>query len=504
MFRIVLNSIIAVVLLCSANVFAADSNKPGYMLEVVTPYSVRVFKNSCDTLHDNCTKSPVTAGAMSVVCGEARHTITAPLQGVFSLPSSRVGYLENLGKKTDIIWEYEGTRITTTSNFTADEKQQTIKTYLDKLAVEKLLTLQLGEHSGFDRSAAILFDKIRSSLPKYYRLKRSENRTERDAGVQEAPAVYNLVPTQSHMFYKYGDYTGNVELPSMEYSDVPASVVLTTNIINNGLPAYQNEDSTVKIMFKDSVLHVTNKSDTPQTLKRVSLSYDGMFFDSILDHPQELMPAATADISMASVIEKELKLGEKHSAMSAQEAWQKKVNFGFGVVYEKNKNSAPALLSKITTYSVYGLSENAVETARLTEHMKSLVSVEAAGKVEAPSKVQYDFTMEFASGEVLLRPEYLCKLDAAGQAMKSNLSIKGIIEGHSDNVGSTVANQRISDLRADSAKQYLVKKYSIDPARIQTKGFGMTKPIADNGTPAGRLKNRRIEARFAGDNDKER
>lgn len=501
MFRTLINSIVAVVVLCSADAFAADSNKPGYMLEMITPYSVRVFKNNCDTLRDNCTKDPVTTGTMSVVCGEARHTITAPLQGVFSLPSSRVGYLENLGKKTDIIWEYEGTRITTTSNFTADEKQQTIKTYLDKLAVEKLLTLQLGEHSGFDRSAAILFDKIRSSLPKYYRLKRSENRTERDAGVQEAPAVYDLAPTQSHMFYKYGDYTGNVELPRMEYSDFPASVMLTTNIINNGLPVYQNEDTTVKIMFKDSVLHVTNKSDSSQTLKRISLYYDGMFFDSILDHPMELAPAATSDISLVSVIEKELKLDEKHSAMSAQEAWQKKVSFGFGVDYGRNREDVPVLLGKVIVSSVHESVENPAETVRLMAHMKSLVSAETAGKVDAPSKARYDFTMEFAFGRASVKPEYLYKLETVGQAMQKRLNIKGIIEGHSDNVGSRAVNQRISELRADVAKHYLVKKYSIDPARIQTKGFGMTKPIADNGTPAGRAHNRRIEARFVGADD---
>ncbi|OGU15137.1 MAG: hypothetical protein A2076_15760 [Geobacteraceae bacterium GWC2_53_11] len=511
MFRTFINSIIAVVVLCSADAFAADSSKPSYMLEMVTPYSVRVLKNSCDEklygvpADDNCTRSPVTTGTMSVACGDAVHKITDPLQGVFSLPSSRVGYLENMGKKTDIIWEYEGTRITTTSNFTPDEKQQTIKMYLDKLAAEKLLTLQLGEHSDFDRSGTILFDKIRSSLPKYYRLKRSEkqstqNRKEHGAGFQEDSAAYDLVPAPSRMFYKYGGYTGVVELVNIGFSDVPAPVVLKTNIINNVLPAFRSEDDNVKIVCKDSVLHVTNKSDSSLTLKRVSLYYDGIFIDHILDRPIELAPAATSDISLASVIGKDLKLDVKHSAMSAQEAWEKKVNFGFGVVYG-HQSSASALLSRVTTSSAYELAENAVETALLVEHMESLTRVESAGKVAAPSKVQYDFTMEFAFGKASVKPEYLYKLETVGQAMQKLLNIKGIIEGHSDNVGSRAVNQRISELRADVAKQYLVKKYSIDPVRIQTKGFGMTKPIADNGTPGGRAQNRRIEARFVGADD---
>jgi len=43
-------------------------------------------------------------------------------------------------------------------------------------------------------------------------------------------------------------------------------------------------------------------------------------------------------------------------------------------------------------------------------------------------------------------------------------------------------------------KNVLVKKYKIDPARLTAKGFGPTKPIADNKTKAGRQENRRVEA----------
>lgn len=435
MFRIVCNSIMAAVLLCPANVFAADNINSGNLLEIMTP----------------------------------------------------------------------------AANHAPDEKQQTVKTYLDKLAAEKLLTIQLNEHSDFDRSGTVLFDKIRGSLPKYYRLMRSASQAQtlkkRVAETREdTAATYVLTPAQSRMFFKYGDYVGTVELPTIEYSDFPTPVVLKTHIINNVLPGFRSEDSNVKIVFKDSVLRVANKSDRSLTLKRVSLYYDGMIFDRILERPLELAPAATADVSLASVIEKELKLGEKHSGMSAQEAWEKKVNFGFGVDYEKDKNSASALLGRVTTYSAHDLAENPVETARLVAHMESLASEKmlsagGAGTVAALSKTQYDFKVEFAFGKVSLKPEFLNTLDAAGQAMKKDLRIKGIIEGHSDNVGSRAVNQRISELRSNGAKQYLVKKYSIDPARIQTNGFGMTKAIADNGTPAGRAQNRRIEARFWGHTD---
>ena len=57
-------------------------------------------------------------------------------------------------------------------------------------------------------------------------------------------------------------------------------------------------------------------------------------------------------------------------------------------------------------------------------------------------------------------------------------------------------NQKLSQRRAESVKNYLVQNFGIDPARLSAKGYGMTRPIADNKTAEGRQKNRRIEANF--------
>jgi outer membrane protein OmpA-like peptidoglycan-associated protein len=60
-------------------------------------------------------------------------------------------------------------------------------------------------------------------------------------------------------------------------------------------------------------------------------------------------------------------------------------------------------------------------------------------------------------------------------------------------VGADPANQTLSEKRALSAKKYIQDKYNIPESRFVTKGYGNTKPVADNKTEEGRSKNRRVE-----------
>lgn len=57
-------------------------------------------------------------------------------------------------------------------------------------------------------------------------------------------------------------------------------------------------------------------------------------------------------------------------------------------------------------------------------------------------------------------------------------------------------NQELSQRRAESVINYLVQEFGINPARLSAKGYGMSRPIADNKTAEGRQQNRRIEAIF--------
>ncbi|MCC6554839.1 MAG: OmpA family protein, partial [Polyangiaceae bacterium] len=84
-------------------------------------------------------------------------------------------------------------------------------------------------------------------------------------------------------------------------------------------------------------------------------------------------------------------------------------------------------------------------------------------------------------------------LDAVASALKVHPEIFLIeVAGHTDNVGPADANRALSQKRAESVVAYLKGK-GIDPARMQAKGYGPDKPIADNKTGGGRQKNRRVE-----------
>jgi len=87
-------------------------------------------------------------------------------------------------------------------------------------------------------------------------------------------------------------------------------------------------------------------------------------------------------------------------------------------------------------------------------------------------------------------------LDRDGEMLKENPDIKVEIGGHTDSLGSAKENQKISEKRAESVKKYLMDKFNIAGDRMMVKGYGSSKPIADNSTNEGRAKNRRVEIRI--------
>ena len=80
--------------------------------------------------------------------------------------------------------------------------------------------------------------------------------------------------------------------------------------------------------------------------------------------------------------------------------------------------------------------------------------------------------------------------------MKDNPDCWVKLDGHTDNTGSDAINNKISQQRVDSIKNYLIEK-GINPNRIVAKGHGSSKPIAPNDTEEGRVKNRRVEINLA-------
>ena len=96
-----------------------------------------------------------------------------------------------------------------------------------------------------------------------------------------------------------------------------------------------------------------------------------------------------------------------------------------------------------------------------------------------------------------LKPESQAELDKIIQLMNDNPSVKIQIGGHTDNAGKPADNLALSNSRAKTVVAYLINK-RIAPQRLSFKGFGETKPVADNKTEEGRAKNRRTELRVMG------
>lgn len=76
--------------------------------------------------------------------------------------------------------------------------------------------------------------------------------------------------------------------------------------------------------------------------------------------------------------------------------------------------------------------------------------------------------------------------------LRKNSNVRALIEGHTDNIGDQLKNMELSKQRAGSVRDMLVVQYNIAPDRLETKGFGDTRPVADNATEQGRFQNRRV------------
>ena len=98
----------------------------------------------------------------------------------------------------------------------------------------------------------------------------------------------------------------------------------------------------------------------------------------------------------------------------------------------------------------------------------------------------------FDLGKATLKPESEPELKRIQQVMKENMALVIEISGHTDNTGSDEINNKLSLERANAVKDYLLNG-NIDSSRIRTKGYGKSKPKADNSTEEGRQINRRVE-----------
>ncbi len=101
--------------------------------------------------------------------------------------------------------------------------------------------------------------------------------------------------------------------------------------------------------------------------------------------------------------------------------------------------------------------------------------------------------VNFETGKARIDPSSDALLSQVAQVMKEHPEIARVaVDGHTDSVGVPKANLALSRRRAIAVMRWLVQ-HGVDERRLEARGFGPRRPIADNKTAEGRAKNRRVE-----------
>jgi outer membrane protein OmpA-like peptidoglycan-associated protein len=132
--------------------------------------------------------------------------------------------------------------------------------------------------------------------------------------------------------------------------------------------------------------------------------------------------------------------------------------------------------------------------AKLLQQFNLIVSTRdsARGLIVNLSDVVFD------TGKSTLRPGAREKLAKISGVVLAYPDLRLAIEGNTDSVGGDAMNQRLSEQRADSVRDYLLHE-TIPAASMTSRGFGKTQPVATNDTAEGRQQNRRVELVVSGD-----
>ena len=104
----------------------------------------------------------------------------------------------------------------------------------------------------------------------------------------------------------------------------------------------------------------------------------------------------------------------------------------------------------------------------------------------------YARTILFDTGKSSIKAESTAVMVDIILILKEYPNAKFTVEGHTDSVGSNSLNQKLSEERANSVRDFLVKE-GIGADRLTAIGYGEDKPMATNNTRAGRTQNRRVE-----------
>ncbi|MHB1370759.1 MAG: OmpA family protein [Pseudomonadaceae bacterium] len=112
----------------------------------------------------------------------------------------------------------------------------------------------------------------------------------------------------------------------------------------------------------------------------------------------------------------------------------------------------------------------------------------------APEVVRVELDVKFDFDKSRVREESYGDIKNLADFMQQYPQTSTVVEGHTDSVGTDQYNQRLSERRAEAVRDVLVNQYGVEGGRVNSVGYGESRPVADNATDAGRQINRRVEA----------
>ena len=99
----------------------------------------------------------------------------------------------------------------------------------------------------------------------------------------------------------------------------------------------------------------------------------------------------------------------------------------------------------------------------------------------------------FDTGSAVVKAESMPTLEEVAKLLKTQPTLRLLVVGHTDNVGTFESNMDLSQRRAAAVVQMLTSKFALDPKRLKPVGVSFASPVASNGTEEGRSKNRRVQ-----------
>ncbi len=192
--------------------------------------------------------------------------------------------------------------------------------------------------------------------------------------------------------------------------------------------------------------------------------------------------------------------GGAQSSATAEVPWEDPEPHGAQALAEEvvnapwNEDKTTRLAMHITTLvdtrtGLVGFgTEIAASAASLDDRLSRLGAEQTATEVtiRLPGSVLFDFD------SAAIRPDAERTLTDVAQVLAGYPGGPARIEGHTDSIASTDYNQRLSERRAESVRDWLVA-HEVGADRLTTSGLGEARPVADNATAAGRQLNRRVE-----------